>query len=80
VSEINQKLSKALLRAGSLEGVVSEHGEDEIAVCGGNLNDYLLVAYLGQLLERGEMEIKVVPDRMEYLLKLLKIDKENKNE
>lgn len=76
MSEINKKLSEALLRAGTLEGVVSEHGEDEIAVLGGHFDDYLLVAYLGQLLERGELEIKVCPDRIEYLLKLLKIDKE----
>ena len=44
------------------------------------LNDYLLVVYLGQLLERGELEIKVSPSRIDYLLKLLKIGKENKNE
>lgn len=75
MSEINKKLSEALLRAGTLEGVVSEHGEDEIAVRGGHFDDYLLVTYLGQLLERGELEIKVCPDRIEYLLKLLKIDK-----
>ena len=76
MSEINKKLSEALLRAGTLEGVVSEHGEDEIAVRGGHFDDYLLVTYLGQLLERGEMEIKVTPSRMNYMLKLLKIDKE----
>ena len=51
-----------------------------MAIRGGHMNDYLLVVYLGQLLERGEMEIKVCPDRIEYLLKLLKLDKENKNE
>ena len=78
--EINKKLSKALIRAGYLEGVVSEHGEDEIAIRGGHLNDYLLVVYLGQLIERGEMEIKVTPSRIDYLLKLLKIGKENENE
>lgn len=77
MSEINKKLSEALIRAGCLEGVVSEHGEDEIAIRGGHLNDYLLVAYLGQLIERGEMEIKVTPSRIDYLLKLLKIGKEN---
>lgn len=80
MSEINKKLSEALLRAGTLEGVVSERGEDEIAVRGGHFDDYLLVAYLGQLLERGEMEIKVTPSRIDYLLKLLKIGKENENE
>lgn len=80
MSEINKKLSEVLMRAGCLEGVVSERGEDEIAVRGGHFDDYLLVTYLGQLLERGEMEIKVVPDRIEYLLKLLRIDKENENE
>ena len=76
MSEINKKLSEALMRSGHLEGVVSGHGEDEIAVRGGHFDDYLLVVYLGQLLERGEMEIKVSPSRMNYLLKLLKIDKE----
>lgn len=76
MNEINKKLSEALLRAGYLEGVVSEHGEDEIAVRGGHFDDYLLVTYLGQLLERGEMEIQIAPSRMSYLLKLLKIDKE----
>lgn len=80
MSEINQKLSQALLRVGTLEGVVSEHGEDEIAVRGGHLDDYLLVTYLGQLIERGEIEIKIAPSRKDYLLKLLKIGKENENE
>jgi hypothetical protein len=80
MSEINKNLSETLIRAGCLEGVVSEHGEDEIAIRGGHLNDYLLVLYLGQLLERGEMEIKVTPSRIDYLLKLLKIGKENENE
>ena len=80
MSEINKKLSESLLRAGTLEGVVSERGEDEIAVRGGHFDDYLLVTYLGQLLERGEMEIKVMPSRIDYLLKLLKIAKENENE
>ena len=76
MSEINKKLSEALLRAGTLEGVVSEHGEDEIAVRCGHFDDYLIVFYLGRLLERGEMEIKVSPSRMNYLLKLLKIDRD----
>jgi len=80
MSEINEKLSQALLRAGCLEGVVCEREEDEIAIRGGHFDDYLLVTYLGQLLERGEMEIKVVPGRIDYLLKLLKIDRENENE
>lgn len=80
MSEINKKLSEALMRAGCLEGVVSERMEDEVAIRGGHLNDYLLVVYLGQLLERGEMEINVAPSRIDYLLKLLKIGKENENE
>ena len=80
MSEINKKLSETLIRAGCLEGVISEHGEDEIAIRGGHLNDYLLAVYLGQLLERGEMEIKVMPSRIDYLLKLLKIGKENADE
>lgn len=74
MGEINEKLSQALLRAGCLEGVVSEHGEDEISIRGGHFDDYLLVTYLGQLLERGELEIKVAPSRIDYLLKLLKLE------
>lgn len=74
MSDINKKLSEALLRVGSLEGVVSEHMEDEIAIRGGHLNDYLLVTYLGQLLECGELEIKVAPYRIAYLLKLLHLE------
>ena len=80
MSEINKKLSEALMRAGCLEGLVSEHGEDGIVVRGGHFDDYLLVTYLGQLLERGELEIKVPPSRIDYLLKLLKIGKENADE
>ena len=80
MSDINKKLSEALLRVGSLEGVVSEHMEDEIAIRGGHLNDYLLVTYLGQLLERGKLEIKVAPDRIAYLLKLLHLENEKEND
>lgn len=68
----NNKLSEALIRVGCLEGVVSEHREDEISICAGHVNDYLLATYLGQLLERGELKIEIAPERMEYLERLLK--------
>ena len=57
MSEINKKLSETLIRAGCLEGIIAEHGEDEIAVRCGHFDDYLLVTYLGQLLELGELDI-----------------------
>lgn len=82
MSEIDKKLSEALIRVGCLEGVRAAHMEDDVAIRGGHFNDYLLVAYLGQLLERGKMEIKVKPDSISFLLKLLHMDnkKENVNE
>lgn len=73
--DFNKELAKVLIRAGCLEGVeCSRNIEDEIAIVGGHLDDYLLVTYLGQLIERGEMEIKMEPNRIDYAYKLLKID------
>lgn len=64
-------ITKALISAGSLEGVIATHGEDEIGILGGHLDKYLLVTYLGQLIERGELEISIAPERVPYLQKLL---------
>lgn len=69
------KLSKALKRVGQLEGV-SAHGEDDLAIKGGHFDDYLLVYYLGQLVERGEIELLIQEDRKAYFNKLLHVDLE----
>lgn len=75
--EIYKNLSEALLRAGSLEGVKPYHDEDSVCIQAGHLDDYLLVVYLGQLIERGDMEVKIVPDRIGYLMKLLHMENNN---
>lgn len=75
MDNFNILLSQALLRVGCLEGVVSEHEQDDIAIKGGHFDDYLLVTYLGQLLESGEMEVKISPSRLNYMRKLLHIKK-----
>lgn len=72
---VEKKISEALIRVGHLEGVVSIRDLDEIGISAGHFDDYLLAVYLGQLLERGEMEIKVAPSRIPYLMKLLHMDK-----
>ena len=64
-------LAKVLLRIGNLEGVVSEHGEDGIAIKNSCFDDYQVVTYLGHLLEQGEMEIKINPERVNVLNKFL---------
>lgn len=75
--DIEKKIAEALIRVGCLEGVVAVHGDDDIAIQGGHLDDYLLVCDLGRLIERGEMEIKIAPSRMDYVCKLLHMDKVN---
>lgn len=72
---VEKKISEALVRIGHLEGIVAIRDLDEIGIQGGHLDDYILAVYLGQLLERGEMEIKITPSRIPYLLKLLHMDK-----
>lgn len=70
MNEFNDKLAQALKRAGRLEGV--EHDEDfGKVIVGKHLDDYLLVLYLGRLLEEGHLEIKVAPSKTDYLRKLL---------
>lgn len=70
------KLSKALKRVGQLEGVSPVRGEDDLAIKGGHFDDYLLVYYLGQLVERGEIDLLIKDDRKEYFNKLLHVDSE----
>ena len=70
--DIEKKLSEALIRVAELNGIYPEN--EEIGVRGKYVNDYLLVFYLSQLLQSGDMEIKIRPSKIPYLIKLLKLE------
>lgn len=72
MSELEQKLSEALMRVAELDGFYPEN--EEIGIRGKYVNDYLLVFFLAQLLQSGDMEIKIRPDKIAYLRKLLKME------
>lgn len=74
-NNFNQKLSEALMRVAELDGIYPDN--EEIGVCGKYINDYLLVLYLAQLIQSGDMEIKISPDKILYLRKLLKMECED---
>lgn len=75
--DIKNKLSEALMRVAELDGVYPEN--EEIGIRGKYVNDYLLVFFLAQLLQSGDMEIKIRPDKIAYLRKLLKMEDEEKD-
>ena len=70
--DIEKKISEALMRVAELDGVYPEN--EEIGIRGKYVNDYLLVFYLSQLLQSGDMEIKIRPSKIPYLMKLLKME------
>ena len=70
--DIEKKLSEALMRVAELDGFYPEN--EEIGIRGKYVNDYLLVFYLSQLLQSGDMEIKIRPSKIPYLMKLLKLE------
>lgn len=70
--DIEKKLSEALMRVAELDGIYPEN--EEIGIRGKYANDYLLVFYLAQLLKSGDMEIKIRPSKIPYLMKLLKME------
>lgn len=72
MSELEQKLSESLMRIAELRGIYPEN--EEIGIRGKYINDYLLVFYLSQLLQSGDMEIKIRPSKISYLIKLLKME------
>ena len=72
MSELEQKLSESLMRIAELRGIYPEN--EEIGERGKYVNDYLLVFYLSQLLQSGDMEIKIRPSKIPYLMKLLKME------
>ena len=70
--DIEKKISEALMRVAELDGIY--HENEEIGVRGKYVNDYLLVFYLSQLLQSGDVEIKIRPSKIPYLMKLLKLE------
>lgn len=73
--DIEKKLSEALMRVSELDGVYPEN--EEIGIRGKYVNDYLLVFFLAQLIQDGDVEIKIRPDKIAYLRKLLKMECED---
>ena len=72
--DIEKKLSEALMRVAELDGVYPYPDEDSICIQGNHMNDYILVCYLSQLIQYGDMEIKIRPSKIPYLIKLLKME------
>ena len=70
--DIEKKISEAFIRVAELDGIYPEN--EEIGVRGKYVNDYLLVFYLAQLIQDGDMEIKIRPSKIPYLMKLLKLE------
>ena len=70
--DIEKKISEALMRVSELSGIYPEN--EEIGIRGKYVNDYLLVFYLAQLLQSGDVEIKIRPSKIPYLIKLLKME------
>ena len=72
MTELEQKLSESLMRIAELRGIYPEN--EEIGIRGKYVNDYLLVFYLAELIQDGDMEIKIRPSKIPYLMKLLKLE------
>ena len=70
--DIERKLSEVLIRVAELDGIYTD--DEEIGIRGKYANDYLLVFYLAQLIQDGDMEIKIRPSKIPYLMKLLKVE------
>ena len=75
--EFNKTLAQALKRVGFHKGLEFDY-EYGFMTNGKSTNDYLVVLYLAQLLENGQMEIKITPGKIEYLFKLLHLREEEK--
>lgn len=70
--DIEKKISEALMRVSELSGIYPEN--EEVGIRGKYVNDFLLVFYLAQLIQDGDIEIKIRPDKIAYLRKLLKME------
>lgn len=74
MNDFNKKLSESLMRVCELDGVYPYPDKDSVCVQAGYLNDYLVAGYLSRLIESGDMEIKIRPSKIPYLMKLLKVE------
>lgn len=70
--DVENKISEALMRVAELDGIYPEN--EEIGIRGKYVNDYLAIFYLAQLIQDGDMEIKIRPSKIPYLIKLLKME------
>ena len=70
--DIEKKISELLMRIAELRGIYPEN--EEIGIRGKYVNDYLLVFYLAELIQDGDMEIKIRPSKIPYLRKLLRME------
>ena len=77
MDKFSEKLAQALKRVGFHKGLEFDE-EYGFMTNGKSTNDYLVVLYLAQLLENGQMEIKINPSKIEYLFKLLYLREEEK--
>lgn len=72
----NQEIAKVFERVSYLKGVESYHGDD-VAICGGHCNDYLLVGLLSKLINENVVDIVIrdtISERdLDYLQRLLHI-------
>ena len=75
MNNFDDRLSEVLMRVAELEGIYPEN--EEIGIRGKYVNDYLAIFYLAQLIQDGDMEIKIRPDKIAYMRKLLKMECED---
>lgn len=72
----NKEIAEAFDRVCNLEGVASYRGED-VAICGGHYDDYLLVGLLSRLINEGVIDIVIkntISERnLDYLQRLLHV-------
>lgn len=72
--DVESKISEALMRVAELDGIYPYPDEDSVCIQGNHINYYLVVGYLSQLLQSGDMEIKIRPSKIPYLIKLLRME------
>lgn len=70
-SNFDKKISEVLSKVSLFEGV-STH-DNNIVVNAKNLNNYLFVSLLAQMIDNGECEIKISPNKINYCLELLNL-------
>lgn len=69
MSELNDRLSTALMRVFKLEGVKFCNGD--VCISAGHLNNYIVAGVLSGMFANGELEIKGEPKDLPYLKRLL---------